>query len=49
LGKPNEAKRSSDEFFDKLENDEDFDFWYNNNVIWLYKTNLSLNEDDASN
>jgi hypothetical protein len=49
LGKPNEEKRSSDEFFDKLENDEDFDFWYNNNVIWLYQKKLSLSEEDASN
>jgi hypothetical protein len=48
LGKPNEDTLSSDEFFDKLCNDEKFDFWYGY-VTWLYKTNLSLNEDDASN
>jgi hypothetical protein len=48
MGKPNEDTLSSDKFFDKLCNDEKFDFWYGY-VTWLYQKNLSWNEEDASN
>jgi hypothetical protein len=48
MGKPNEDTLSSGDFFDRLSND-DFDFWHNDYVIWLYQKKLSLSEDGASN